>query len=112
MAPTCPSSARARARASNHQGVEAPRPQVFTQKDTQRGIKLQTTPRDGTEHGEGESDAQGTGIYRTRRHHPGPAGDWDAGQGRQGRGAGVHMVEACRERKGTLDGITLGTTGT
>ena len=77
-----------------------------------RGIKLQTTPRDGTEHGEGESDAKGTGIYRTRRHHPGLAGDWDAGQGRQGRGAGVHMVEACRERKGTLDGITLGTTGT
>ena len=26
--------------ASDNQGVEAPRPQVFTQNDTQRGIKL------------------------------------------------------------------------
>ena len=69
---------------SNHQGVEAPRPQVFMQKDTQRGIKLQTTPRYGAEHGEGEADSQGAGGRRTRSHHPGPAGDWAAGQCRQG----------------------------
>ena len=53
--------AGARAWASNHQGVQAPRPKVFTQKDTQREIKLQTIPRDGAEHGEVEADAKGVG---------------------------------------------------
>ena len=38
-----------------------PRSQVFTQKDTQIGIKLQTTPIDREEYGEGKADAHGTG---------------------------------------------------
>ena len=41
-----------------------PRPQVFTQKDTQQGIKLQTTPRDGAEHREGEADEQRLGVQK------------------------------------------------
>ena len=36
MAPACPSSVGARAWASNHQGVKAPRTQVFKQKDTRK----------------------------------------------------------------------------
>ena len=112
MAPEWPSYAGARAWESNHQGVESPRPQVFTQKDTQRGIKLQKTQKDGAEHGEGDEDAQGTGRQRARRQHPGPSGGWASGQGRQGGEAGVQMVEAGIEKKGPLDGRILGPTGT
>ena len=36
---------------------------------------LQTTPKDGSEHGEGKADSQKTGVRRTQRHHLGPAGD-------------------------------------
>ena len=60
-----PSSAGERAWVSDHQGVEAPKPQAFTQKDTQRGIKLQTEPRESTEHRDGEADVQGMGEQRT-----------------------------------------------
>ena len=56
MAPAWPIISRTRDWASNHHGVEVTRPQVFTQKDTQRGIKLQTTPKDGAEHGEFKAD--------------------------------------------------------
>ena len=85
--------------------------QFFTQNDTQRGIKLQTSPRDVAEQGEGEANAQGTGGRRKRHHHPGLAGDWDTSQGRKEGVVSVRMVKAGRERKGPLGGITLGTTG-
>ena len=68
-----------RACESDHQGVEAPMPEFFTQKDAQHGNKLQTTPRDGVENGEGDASAQGTGEERTQRHQLVPAGEWDAG---------------------------------
>ena len=128
---------------SDHQGVEAPRPQAFTQKDTQLVIKLQMTPRDGAEHGEGEmgsqkkggqrtqlviklqmtprdgeehregdTGSQRKGGQRTQCYHLGPAGDWAFGQVQQGGGAGVCVVEVGRERKGPLDGRTLGPKGT
>ena len=50
------------------------------------GFKLQTTPRDGAEHCEGEADAQSKRGQRTRRQHPVPAGDWVAGRVRKGGG--------------------------
>ena len=66
MATAWPSSVGLRDWASNHQGVEASWPINLAQKNTQREIKLQKTPRDGAEHREGEADAQGTGYRRTR----------------------------------------------
>ena len=45
-------------------------------------IKLQKTPIDGAEYGEGEAEAQGTGGRRTWRHHAGPSEEWSAGQER------------------------------
>ena len=76
-------------------------------------IKIQTTPRYSAEHREGEADAQGARVQRTRRHHPGPAGEWASGQGRLGGGgrAGVRMVEAGRESKGPMGERTLVTIG-
>ena len=62
------SSTGARAWASDCQGVKASRPQVFAQKDTRTGNKLQKTPRDGAENGEVEAEAQGTGGRRIQRH--------------------------------------------
>ena len=47
-------------------------------------MELKKTPRDGTEHREGEAEAQGAGERITQRHHPGLAGDWAAGRGRKG----------------------------
>ena len=82
------------------------------QKDTQHGIKLQTTPRDGAEHGEGEADAQGTGGKEhdtTTQYLQGTGLLVEAVKGRR---AGVRMVESERERKGNLDGRTLRPTGT
>ena len=64
--------------------MEAPRPQVFTQKDTQRGIKLQMTPRDGAEHGGVEADAQGKGGEEhdaTTRYRQGTGPLVEAGRG-------------------------------
>ena len=52
-APEWPGSVEVRAWESNFQGVEAPRPLLFAQKDTRTGMKLQKTPRDCAEHGEG-----------------------------------------------------------
>ena len=46
--------------------MEAPWPFTLVQKDTQKDIKLQKTPIDVAEHGEGEADAQGAGDRRTR----------------------------------------------
>ena len=75
-------------------------------------INYQTTDntkrRCGTRGGRGR--CTGNGGERTRCHHPVPAGKWATGWGRKGGGAGVLMVEAGRERKGHLDGITPGTT--
>ena len=65
MAPERLSIAGARDWASDYRGVEAPMPLVFAQKDTRTGIKLQKTPIDGAEHGEGKAEAQGTGERRT-----------------------------------------------
>ena len=98
--------------ASDHQGVEAPRPQFFEQKDTRQESIFRRQSRDGAEHGEGEAEAQGAGGRRTQHRHPGPEDDWAAGRGRKGEGAGVQMVEAGRGRKGPLDRRTLGPTGT
>ena len=93
--------------------MQAPRPQVFTKKDTQQGIKIQTTPIDSAEHREGKADAQAKGVQIPRRHHPGSAGDWAAGRGRKrGGGEGVRMVEERREKEGPLNGRTLGMIGT
>ena len=46
------------------------------------GIQLQNIPIDGAEHIEGEAEAQ-VGGMKKQRHHQVPAGDWDAGRGRQ-----------------------------
>ena len=51
---------------------------------------------------EGRGESTGYGGRRTRRHHPGPSGDWDAGQGRQGGVEGVRWTESGRGRKGPL----------
>ena len=59
MATAYPSNAGARVWASNCQEVEVPWPLELSQKDTQREIKIQNTPRDGAEHSEVEADAQG-----------------------------------------------------
>ena len=56
-----------RAWASDRQGVEAPWPLVLVQKDTQREIKLQKTPRDGAEHREDEADVHGMADIRAWR---------------------------------------------
>ena len=56
-----PSSAGAGAWTSYLQRMEATRPLALEQKDTWKGIKLQKTPRDGAELGEGEADAHKTG---------------------------------------------------
>ena len=77
-------------------------------KTPEKVIKLQKIPRDGAEHREDKAETQGQGGRRTRRHHQGTEEDWATGQGQQGRGEGVWIVEAVRERTGTLDGRTLG----
>ena len=97
------SSAGARDWESDCQVVEAPRPQVFAQNDTKRE-SLQKTPRDGMEHGDGEADTQWKGERITRRHHPGPAGEWSAGQGQQGEGAGVRLMDPIEGVRGPWTG--------
>ena len=66
---------------------------IFRVKGHPTRIKLQKIPRDDAEHGEGKEEAQGKGGQRTRRHHPGPAGDWAACQGRNMVGAGVRLMQ-------------------
>ena len=82
--PAWKSSAGARAWESNHQVLEAPSPLVFAQNDTQTGIKLQKTPRDGAEHRKGEAEAEGTGGIITRRHHSRLAWERSGSQGWKG----------------------------
>ena len=53
---------------------------------------------------------RGQGGEEHGANHFVPAGDWAAGRGRQGEGAGVRMMEAVRGRKGHSDGRTPGTT--
>ena len=91
--------------------MEAPRPLVFAQNDTQTGIKLQKTPRDGAEHRKGKAEAEGTGGIITRRHHSRLAVDLSASQGWQ-EGGGMRLIEAVRDRKGPLDGRNMEHTGT
>ena len=91
--------------------MEAPRPQVLRAKGHLTRIKLQKTPRDDAEHGEGEAEEQGTGGQITRRHHPGTAGYWAVSRVRKG-GGGVRVIEAGRGRKETLDRRTLVLTST
>ena len=117
----------------NHQGVEAPRPQVFTQKYTQRGIKLHTTPRDGAEHGEGEADAQGKGKKeheattrdrketgppvkegRGRGSRPGDGGGRQREEGNHGRdnpGADRDLITQVEDGKGGESGKGKADTG-
>ena len=64
MAMAWQSETGARDWVSDCQGVDAHRPLVLAQNDTQKGIKLKKTPIDDAEHDEGEADAQGTGVKK------------------------------------------------
>ena len=92
--------------------MDAPKPQVFAQKDTPTGIKLQKKPIDGVEQWGGKAEAQRKGVRRTQRHHPGTEGDWADVRGWKGGRAGVRLAEAGRGRKIPLDGRNLGPTDT
>ena len=88
--------------------MEAPWPLELVQKDTQREIKLHKTPIDGSEHGDGEADAQGTGDRRTQRR---PLIIF-RGMCRQtrpvGGGVDIRAKETGKGRKGPLDGRSPG----
>ena len=80
-------------------GAQAP---SFCAKGHLAGIKLQKTPSGGSGHSEGDTEAQGTGGQRTRRHHPRPAGDWAPGRGRKEWGVGREVDRDTQRQEGTL----------
>ena len=90
--------------------VEVLKPPDLAQKDTQKG---KSNFRRHQEMARNTGRARRIHMRRGIReehdaNHSGPAGDWAAGRGRHGGGAGVRMVETGRGRKGPSDGRTPG----
>ena len=93
--------------------MEAPRPQFFKQQDTQKESIFRRNQEKEWNTGRARRKNRGQGGEEhnaTTRDRKGNEPPVEASRG--GGGAGVRMVKSGREKKGPLDGRTLGPTGT